>query len=888
MTIVSAALRLKAEERELYIMSASANDARLLHDVQDAVEWEQRMGSFLQQPVFVLHAAEHRFEQGQLVANRFKIVREIGEGAMGIVYEAFDRKRNQRIAIKLAKSAFRNRLSPELHGALRVRHTNICLVNEIHTAQTDDVEVDFLTMELLDGVTLSSRVSDAGKLSADESSDIARQLCAGLSEAHRSGIIHRDLKSGNVILTRAADGLLRVVITDFGLAGEAEESVAVCGTPRYIAPELWQGGSASKASDLYALGVILFEMVFGCAPSAYPEGRHTRSLPRPYLRLLEGCLSLEPARRCEAFDKALRPNYWQQLEWSRRNVLAAGAALVSVISASLWFERDEIVNLFHPLPRRRFVALFAAFDGMDARTKPIVSGVIDAIENELTRAEASNRDLLILSSHTQTAVGVTAQIKELCDSLGANLALEASGLLSADRFNLLLKVIDAKTNVILRHAKVLCGAAEIASLTDKAIRAATALLNVRWEIGAESRFRAGTKSLAAFSAFQAAEELRSRPNDDGLDEAIEKYKSALDADPQYALAYAKLALAYSRLYGLRTDSGALDLAQANADKSLRLDGNLAEGHLSLAYVFEKRGNQEKALDEIRSALAMDPANPRTLLWQAQIYARFNRWSDAQQAYLRLRTERPNYWMAYNDLGYVLDRQGKYQEALKAFRAATVAAPASALAYSNLGALLIRLGKFSDAEDQFAKSLKLKPNGLAYSNLSEASRALGNYEEALASSKQAVKLEPTDDRNWLGLADSYESLPGHALEAQEAYQRAATEVERRLQTDPTDGSSWIWLALYLLKSHSERDPLSLIRKAEQFGASDIDSELAKARVFELTGKRKDALSTLAVCFQQGMSVYEVASIRDFTALRRDPAYAHIQKVAVSTNKGRARL
>ena len=146
---------------------------------------------------------------------------------MGVVYEAFDRKRSQRICVKTAKLGFRRALSPELEGALKVRHPNICVVNEIHTAQTPGGEVDFLTMEFLEGETLSTHLALHGKLSPEDALAVARQLCAAVTEAHRSGIIHRDLKSGNVMLCGASDGSLRAVITDFGLAGETSDFAEV-------------------------------------------------------------------------------------------------------------------------------------------------------------------------------------------------------------------------------------------------------------------------------------------------------------------------------------------------------------------------------------------------------------------------------------------------------------------------------------------------------------------------------------------------------------------------------------------------------------------------------------------------------------------------------------
>ena len=220
MTLVAAALSLKAGERNSYLQAACQGDEELIFEIRDTVEWEERMGGFLRKPWMALQDLERPFKPGQVVNNRFEIVREIGEGGMGIVYEAFDRKRSQRIAIKSAKLGFRRLLSPELESALKVRHRNICLVNEIHTAATEYGDVDFLTMELLEGPTLQARLSSGGKLERKEALEIARQLCAGLAEAHKIGIIHKDLKSANVILSRLPDGTPRAVITDFGLAGE--------------------------------------------------------------------------------------------------------------------------------------------------------------------------------------------------------------------------------------------------------------------------------------------------------------------------------------------------------------------------------------------------------------------------------------------------------------------------------------------------------------------------------------------------------------------------------------------------------------------------------------------------------------------------------------------
>src|SRR5258708_9202324 len=263
MQVVSEALCQPVEQRQSYLRLACHNDPDLYSEATDVVRGEETMGSFLLHPAIAFKDSPRPFKIGQVVADRFEITREMGEGGMGVVYEAFDRKLNRRVAIKSAKPGFQPRLSPEIRGALAVSHPNICRVNEIHTGHTETGDVDFLTMELLDGETLSSYLKSRGRLSTQEALEIARQICEGLAEAHRRGIVHRDLKSGNVILCRNEKNETRAVITDFGLAGDGSQTGDLGGTPRYIAPELWKGAKASKASDIYALCVILYEMVAG-------------------------------------------------------------------------------------------------------------------------------------------------------------------------------------------------------------------------------------------------------------------------------------------------------------------------------------------------------------------------------------------------------------------------------------------------------------------------------------------------------------------------------------------------------------------------------------------------------------------------------------------------
>jgi serine/threonine protein kinase len=190
---------------------------------------------------------------------------------MGLVYEAIDAKLNRRVALKCARPGFGDRLPPEVRAAREVSHFNVCKVHDLHLASSAFGEMEFVSMEFIDGQTLSERISRDGPLLDTEARGIARQICAGLAQAHRQGIIHGDLKCSNVILSRLPQGGVRAVITDFGLAKmRVIDGTRVkghrAGTWDYMAPELLRGEGPTVASDLYALGILFHVMLTGHSP----------------------------------------------------------------------------------------------------------------------------------------------------------------------------------------------------------------------------------------------------------------------------------------------------------------------------------------------------------------------------------------------------------------------------------------------------------------------------------------------------------------------------------------------------------------------------------------------------------------------------------------------
>ena len=239
MRLVENALATPPEEREAFLRRACEGDTTLFDQTWTYVLWEQRMNGFLLDPVCSRPDGQHPFAPGDLLDGRFRIVREVAQGGMGIVYEARDQKLERRIALKCAKIGFGKRLPPEVRNASEISHTNVCKIYEIHTTSTDRGEMDFITMEFLDGETLTERLN-RGSLPEKELRTIALQICAGLAEAHRNQVVHGDLKSNNVFITNGADGKIRAVITDFGLARRPEARSTQCNRQAWsVRPTTW-------------------------------------------------------------------------------------------------------------------------------------------------------------------------------------------------------------------------------------------------------------------------------------------------------------------------------------------------------------------------------------------------------------------------------------------------------------------------------------------------------------------------------------------------------------------------------------------------------------------------------------------------------------------------
>jgi serine/threonine protein kinase len=292
--IFHAAIDLPRNERSEFIARTCGGDSVLANEVKQLLKADDRAGNYIELPLTqfsefrsVPTSSDFLFEPGDVLSGRFRIVRAVGEGGMGHVFEAFDSELRVRVALKVIRPEISTnpsalaRFRQEVRLARQITHPNVCRTFDlergmpIRNNQTKcSNDILFLTMEFLEGETLAARIARDGALSIEEALHIAVQVASGLEAARVLKIVHRDIKPANIMLAAAGGREVRAVITDLGLArvtglpaelsSEAiSNNATLIGTLSYMAPEQLQGAVVSSATDIYAFGLVLFEMVTG-------------------------------------------------------------------------------------------------------------------------------------------------------------------------------------------------------------------------------------------------------------------------------------------------------------------------------------------------------------------------------------------------------------------------------------------------------------------------------------------------------------------------------------------------------------------------------------------------------------------------------------------------
>ena len=843
--------------------------------------------------------AVRQFNPGDVLGERFTIIQFLARGGMGEVYEAADSNlQNKHCALKILRSeiaadpAMRQRFEREVLLAREVTHPNVCPTFDLFRVERPNGPILFLTMRLLRGESLAVRLRRSAALEPDAALHLIRQMAAGLDAAHRAGVIHRDFKPGNVML-EGMHGEERVSITDFGLsrALQADQTLAesghISGTIGYMAPELLHGSTATPAADVYALGVVVYEMLTAKRPVRktggnrfIPPSHFVTGLPRTWDHMVLGCLEENPSKRFQSASEALAAIEPRSMStrsvklrvprsprW-RTGIASVSAAAVVTLG---WLSLPKLDSLLHPLPHKRFVALMEWPVEQNSEYGPLLKNVLDTTGGRLTQAEASAKDLLIISPGDVSGQTPPKNPADTVGALGVNLVLAASARRSGNGVTLSLKVIDPFTQRVLRKEELTAAAFELGRLPERTAAAGAKLLDVKpAKEGMRDRDELAGVPPAAYLLFTTAEDLMSQPGGAGLDRASEQYQKALELAPHFALAYAKLSMAYLQKFIKSQDRAVLNLAQRNADLAMKYNPESAQVLLSRALVDVNSGRTQQAIDELGKALRLDPGNPQILLAKGRTLRDLDRRAEEESLYRGILASRPNYWPAYNELGWVLYRHGNYPKAAEAFAEGSAVAPGVAVLLTNAGTMNLLMDRKKEGEEAFVRSLERAPNEIAYQNLGAIAFAAGDYRKALDYYLKARDMRPARDSTWRNIADCYAML-GDRERGKESYRKAAELVTESLRINPSPGSSWMNLAFYQAKlGLVDKSQLSL-REAELHGAADMQSQFKKAQVLAVLGNRKEALRQVLECMAKGLSPAEVDLSVDLKEVRGDPGY-----------------
>jgi len=910
-------------------------------DVGDLLACAEEMGSFLERPWMADPAAvADPWRPGDCVSGRYRIVRLIGRGGMGEVYEAEDLELRTRVALKTMRSdvtrdeASLARLRREVELARRIAHPNVCRIFDLGRDERDGHDELYLSMELLAGETLEARITRDGPLREPEATAIAAQLCAGLDAAHDAGVIHRDLKTANVMLVPAAGGV-RAVITDFGLACAAHATSATSawpsssgddtassaratsasgvasgfsapavtragdlfGTPHYMAPEQVSGGTVDQAADIFALGVVLYRLVSGRYPydGATAWQVMVRRLTEAPAPLRDGCPDI-PARweravmPCLARERRQRPgragDVIRAIEGRGSDRAGHQRVLVmmtAIAALCVWPDSGAQLLTTTPLPQTKRVAVLPFTLAASERASALAEGISESVSARLADLRQLDPQLSSVPFADLRAAGAST-LSDARRLFGVNLAVtgvvRSAGAPSQATLQVSLRLIEASTGRPLRQEEASLGGD--ASTLARPLLALLDMSPTQAQAAALQQLRVASAggAVIAPSVYEFYEQgkgylLRSGEHD--VEAAIALFHRAVEAQPTFALAQAALARAYAKRYQRAQDAASADAAQQAAAAALRIDPSLAAAHTARGMVLRQAGRRDEAVQAFEAALRIDGRDAETLSQLASTYEELGDPLRAEATFQRAIRANPGYFGGHSNLGRFYLQHRQFDQARQQFRWATELAPDNPRVQSNLGGLYLMLGAYADARATLRHAYDLQPTAAICSNLGTASLALGDTAHAVNMFEQAVALAPRDHRYRRNLGDAYE-VAGRLDDARAAWGKAAEMLEASVAQRSGSGGAvsadqWATAALYRAKLRDTAAATRWLTEAARvLRPDDAGAQLKIAQAQELIGDRSAALETLARAVGAGLAVSEIEQSTELARLRRDPRYA----------------
>ena len=729
------AIERSGADRDAFVLQACAGDDELRADVQSLLASDDAAGSFCETPAPALLTDDYAVPAARLESGTrlgvYEIIDFIAAGGMGEVYRARHSILDRVVAIKTVNAdhdpSAARRLIREARHASRLSHPNICAIYEVGTSG----ERPFIVMQHIDGRPLREMVQ-AGGIDLPGTLGIAAQVAEALAYAHDQGIIHRDLKSSNVVI----DATGRAIVLDFGLAkrlhagsdpASAEASLtvqgALAGTLSHMAPEVLLGGEADARSDVWALGVLLYELVSGTLPftgrtpyevssailSEPPCPLDSRT-PLAVRLVIERCLLKDPKARYQsardvraALDAIRRRRAWPVVgrllvAVRRRTLVVVGVTLA--LAPALALAGRYVVSRLGQSPVR--VSAIAILPFRDASGNRDETHYADGFSEALTAQLGALTEARIIGPVSAARVVRVAKSPEAIGrSLGANILLEGSVRRAPARIVVDLRLIEAESGRVLWSDTYDRNATEVLALQADVARALALAVRLAVRPAAQERF-ATVRAVRpdVYEAYLAGRYEWNQRTAESLQRAIAHYSRAVELDPTYAPAHAALADCFNQLgtvmVGTSSPQAMRPRAAAEAIKALQLDPNSAEAHAALGYVRHYQLRWSEAEQEFRRAIELNPNYSMARIWYANLLMSRRRFDESLNQVFIARDLEPFSMIVNTNVAWVLDNAGRPDEAIAQLQRTLSLDSTYIQAHMRLAGAFERAGRYDSA------------------------------------------------------------------------------------------------------------------------------------------------------------------------------------------------